>query len=168
MKLYSQKVSEDKPTVANETEMSVDTPKEKVKKPRTEKQIAALAKAQEARKRKKEAEISVQKVEEPKEEPKGEPKEVPKEEPKEVEPEPAKEKIINDEDPPKWFVKYVKEKNKRRNEKEGKRLSIRAEKRESQEIATSKWAEPKIREKIEKTVESHEDRMYRLMFGRRR
>ena len=172
MKLYSQKVDSEKPVTTDE---KIETPPVvKEKKPRTEKQIAALAKAQEARKRKREAEISVQKDEGKNEEPKVEPKIEPKVEvePK-VEPEieqkveKIEENVIDDDEPPKWFVKYVKEKNKRRHEKEGKKLSVRAEKRESEEIAERKWADPKSRDKIVKTVDNHEDRLYRAIFGRR-
>ena len=109
MKLYSQKVDSEKPVTTDE---KIETPPVvKEKKPRTEKQIAALAKAQEARKRKREAEISVQKDEGKNEEPKVEPKIEPKVEvePK-VEPEieqkveKIEEKVIDDDEPPKWFV----------------------------------------------------------------
>lgn len=172
-----------------------DIPTEK--KPRTEKQIAAFAKAQETRKRKreeadllkeeeikkKEAELAqTQKQLEEAEEKRRvanekrrlarEAKKVAEpaiEEPLElpaaaatVQPAPAPKK--DDGEPPNWFKKYVENVKQNENDVSTPRKAQKVVKQEAREIADQKWALPNVRAQVNKSVDTHLDRMYKEIF----
>ncbi len=178
-----------------------DIPTEK--KPRTEKQIAAFAKAQETRKRKreeadllkeeeikkKEAELAqTQKALDEAEEKRrvaNEKRRLAREAKKVAEPVAAEEappalvlpKAVeppvtvqpsvvkkDDGEPPSWFKKYVENVKQNENDVSTPRKAQKVVKQEAREIADQKWALPNVRAQVNKSVDSHLDRMYKEIF----
>jgi hypothetical protein len=161
-----------------------------VKKPPTEKQLAALAKAQESRKRKREeAEKAKQDLidaEKKKEEKKQEVKEKRKSKkmPKLATPPPSLDEEIDravedlhvkpappkrdDNEPPSWFKQYIagvkKEEAKISREKKPKKQI----QQEAVEVAHKNWNDSFTRDRVRNEVDGHMSRMYQMMFAGRR
>lgn len=136
-------------------------PAVKEKKPRTEKQLAADQKRREMMLAKKTAahnetlkKLYAQNT---------------TTEPKTIKPKrkQAVKTIVPDENaPPAWFNQWVT-KVKVDENKVSEAPRPRAEvKEEAHQIASDKWQDSEVRQKVEKTVSSHQQRMYNMMFGR--
>ena len=168
---------------------------EKIKKPRSEKQIAAFEKAREALKLKKEqkkvpeAPIKDEvKIEVPPETPKEEKietpitSETPKvealekiEAPKEVTAPVKKAKKVKveaqtqtDENPPLWFKNYVigvKEEQAKINNSKIPKKQVRIE---ANDIAQKQWQQPVTRERVQNSVNNHMQKMYSMVFPNRK
>jgi hypothetical protein len=160
------------------------------KKQPTEKQLAALAKAQESRKRKREEAEKVKQelldAEKQKEEKKQEVKEKRKAKKiqKLVTPPPSLDEEIDraveelhvkpakpnkdDTEPPSWFKQYVsgvkKEEAKISREKKPKKQI----QQEAVEVAQKNWNDSFTRDRVRNEVDGHMSRMYQMMFAGRR
>lgn len=161
------------------------------KKQPTEKQLAALAKAQESRKRKREEIEKVKQdfiaAEKQKEEKKAETKEKRKTKKiqklltpppsldeeidqavKEFTTAPKVSKIKNDDEPPSWFKQYVsgvkREEAKISHEKKPKKQI----QQEAVEVAQKNWSDSFTRDRVRNEVDGHMSRMYQMMFNGRR
>jgi len=160
------------------------------KKQPTEKQLAALAKAQESRKRKREEAEKVKQelldAEKQKEQKKQEVKEKRKAKKiqKLVTPPPSLDEEIdraveeltvkpsepkhNDNEPPSWFKQYVsgvkKEEAKISREKKPKKQI----QQEAVEVAQKNWNDSFTRDRVRNEVDGHMSRMYQMMFAGRR
>lgn len=161
------------------------------KKQPTEKQLAALAKAQESRKRKREEAEKVKQdfiaAEKQKEEKKAETKEKRKAKKiqklltpppsldeeidrvvEEFTDEPKVSKIKNDNEPPSWFKQYVsgvkREEAKISHEKKPKKQI----QQEAVEVAQKNWSDSFTRDRVRNEVDGHMSRMYQMMFNGRR
>ncbi len=181
-------VEKEKPVEVKETEPEVIEVTPPKKQP-TEKQLAALAKAQESRKRKREeAEkakqnlIDAEKQKENKQEIKE--KRKPKKMPKLVTPPPSLDEEIDraveelhvkptppkrdDNEPPLWFKQYIagvkKEEAKISREKKPKKQI----QQEAVEVAHKNWNDSFTRDRVRNEVDGHMSRMYQMMFAGRR
>jgi hypothetical protein len=161
------------------------------KKAPTEKQLAALAKAQESRKRKREEALKAKEengqVEKKEEEKKEEIKEKKKAKKiqKVITPPPSLDEEIdraveeltvaktpshsrNDSEPPSWFKQYVsgvkKEEAKISREKKPKKQI----QKEAVEVAQKNWSDSFTRDRVRNEVDGHMSRMYQMMFAGRR
>lgn len=159
------------------------------KKAPTEKQLAALAKAQESRKRKREetekAKQALIDAEKQKEEKKAEIKEKRKTKKiqKVITPPPSLDEEIDraveeftekpvkkndDNEPPSWFKQYVsgvkREEAKISREKKPKKQI----QQEAVEVAQKNWSDSFTRDRVRNEVDGHMSRMYQMMFAGRR
>lgn len=182
-------VEKEKPVEVQEDEPEVVEVAPTKKQP-TEKQLAALAKAQESRKRKREESEKIKQelldAEKQKEEKKQEVKE--KRKAKKIQklatPPPSLDEEIDraveelhvkptsskrdDNDPPSWFKQYVsgvkKEEAKISREKKPKKQI----QQEAVEVAHKNWNDSFTRDRVRNEVDGHMSRMYQMMFAGRR
>lgn len=178
MKLYSAKIDDIAKPVAEEPVKEV-----KEKKPRTEKQIAALEKAKEARKRKREEIIAkkeeikekekeideaveqavakkadkVQEVTPPVESPEPEEVVVEKKSRKQVNP-----KRLDEHEPPAWFKTFIAN-TKAEEAKLSKLKKPRKQVRqEAEEMAQHQWQDSHTRDRVNTQAENHMRQMHQL------
>lgn len=141
---------------------------EKEKKPRTEKQLAADEKRREAMAAKKllahNDNLKKLYAEKPKKEVKNTTVA-----PKTIKPKirpPAKTIQPDENVPPAWFNQWItKVKSEENKTSEAPRPKAEV-KIEAQQIASEKWQDSDVRQKVEKAVSSHQQRMYNMMFKR--
>jgi len=148
------------------------------KKPRSEKQIAAFEKAKESRRLKKEALIEIENQKR-----KDEEDLVLKEkemlELKAQKLLAAKEKRmlkknilepvlaqVVDEEPPKWFKKYMTSVKLEENMVKSDRQPVKKVKLEAQDCAHKEWQNGLTRDRVKNEVDGHMNRMYSQIFGR--
>jgi hypothetical protein len=198
-----------KKKVEESVEPDVETapaPPVKEKKPRTEKQIAALERAKEARALKKEAALKAKADEEEaisakkteidakaqeiayKKIQMQEKRKAAREEKKkasgaacsidkavdealaatEVEKPKKKRKVVDPNEPPAWFSKYVEGVKKEEAKVSGTKVSAKQVSEEAKEVATAHWNDGLTRDRVNTEVDNHMNRMYHMMFGVRR
>lgn len=148
------------------------------KKPRTEKQIQAFEKAKETRRLKKEAlaEIENQKL---KQQDELILKEKELAEMKVLKLLAAKEKRllkkaasvpvlaeVVDEEPPKWFKKYMTSVKLEENMVKSDRQPVKKVKLEAQDCAHKEWQNGLTRDRVKNEIDGHMNRMYSQIFGR--
>lgn len=160
-------------------------PEVKPKKPRTEKQLAALEKAKEARRLKKEAadkekaekaaqaELANKLKAEKKEQAKQRRRELQalkKQELVSSEPLPKPKVTVkqNKSDPPQWFKKYVEGVKQEQTKLNGDKKPVKQVRQEAGEEAETKWKDNHTRDRVTHEVDSHMNRMYGMIFGARR
>lgn len=192
-------------TVSTEPVAEPVAEKPKEKRPMTDKQREALAKAQESRKRKKEEALAAKqqqeaaaeaakKAEEEKAQAALAKKEAAKEkrrlakekrkaeEPvqdevateidKEVKklvkiPKPKKARVVNGENPPVWFQKYIEGVKREQSHSTSEKKPVKQIQQEAEQEAKSKWENGLVRDRLQNEVDSHMNRMYSMIFGAR-
>ena len=172
-----------------------------VKKPKTEKQLAALERARENRQRKKEAEKlakeahqkaledaqkavsekeaeiekkklerkqkrAAKKVEKVESVESVELDRVIEEVVKEEKPKKAKKaKVVDDNEPPAWFKKYIEGQHIEKNELSKEKKPVAVIKKESKEVASNAWKDDLTRDRVNQERDNHMARMYSSIFG---
>lgn len=82
-------------------------------------------------------------------------------------PPPTPEPVIDDDEPPKWFMNYVSNMKSFQNEVAEKKKPKRVLKNESDDYAKEQWKKPGLRQKVTDSVDSHLTKMYRQIFSNR-
>jgi len=161
------------------------------KKPRTEKQIAALEKATAARKRKREEadkkeQLEIEAKSEELEEANRKLAEVTEKKrlasekrkatlaakkassPKAASPvkqeATVEVKKVEEETPPPWFKKFIQTGIQQRNQVNDVKQPQKSVRIEAKELADQKWSQPKVRDLVNKNMETHYDKMYNQIF----
>lgn len=172
---------------AKVTDVDVKTPKEK--KPRTEKQIASLAKATATRKRKleeadKQTQLDITAKSEELERVNQQLAEATEKKrlasekrkatlaakkaasPKVDSPKPVLEEVkkVDEEVPPPWFKKFIQTGIQQRNTVNDVKQHAKSVRIEAKELADEKWSQPKVRELVNRNMETHYDKMYNQIF----
>lgn len=150
----------------------------KEKKPRSDKQIAAFERAKETRRLKKEdAEklILEKEQDELKEKERQEELYKLKQEKLEIQREKRKAKkdislkvdeVVLDEEPPKWFKKYMTSVKMEENLIKSDRQPVKKVKLDAQETAHKEWQNGLTRDRVRNEIDGHMSRMYSQIFGR--
>ncbi len=154
----------------------------KEKKPATEKQLAALKKAQETKKRKREEKLAAEPAPEagpsaPVEKKKRQ-KTVSVEtmstdtridhEVEKLQKKRAPRKLKDPADPPKWFVQYVSSVKKEESKLSDVKKPQKVIAEEAGAQAKSSWQNGLVRDRVQNEVDSHMTRIYSMIFGARR
>lgn len=168
----------------------------KPKKEMSEKQKAALEKAQESRKRKKEEALALKNqqdqeaeskriAEEEKQQALLAKKEAAKEKRRlakekrkgdEIDqavdnlvkiPKPKKAKVVRGEDPPSWFQKYIEGVKREQSQNHSDKKPVKQIQLEATEMAAEKWKDGLVRDRVQNELDSHASRMYSMIFNRR-
>jgi len=140
------------------------------KKPKSEKQLAAIEKRKASRLAKKQEQTELQKEVEVM---KIEPKEVEKvekvKEVKEViEPKPKRVRVKKDPTvAPQWFNKYVESVQKEKQQLSEIKVPAKQLKSESQEVARKRWEDGLTRDRVHDEMNNHMSRMYKMIFSGR-
>jgi hypothetical protein len=87
-------------------------------------------------------------------------------------PPPSEEEVLipkvdpESDEPPKWFCKYIENMKKDENKLGGAKKAHKVIKQEAKDIAEEKWAQPKVRQQVNKSIGSHMDRLYGQIFSK--
>ena len=74
--------------------------------------------------------------------------------------------IVDDNEPPKWFMKYVENMKSFQNDVSEKKRAKKVVKTEANDYAKEQWKKPEVRQKVTDSVDSHLTKMYRQIFSR--
>lgn len=79
--------------------------------------------------------------------------------------EPPKASDMTQDTPPKWFTKYMTEMITEKQIQEGTKVAKKELKRQGEEMATNKWADPHTRTRVRNSVDQQQDALYSMIFA---